>query len=84
MSETISLLGESQTFLGIIATLTILCILHKGGNFIREILLLVRKRLQKQIEKLGGIKVSQPEWTEWKLLMFFLSEEKRMICTKKA
>lgn len=77
MSETISLLGESQTFLGIIATLTILCILHKGGNFIREILLLVRKRLQKQIEKLGGIKVSQPEWTEWKLLMFFLSEEKK-------
>ena len=77
MQETISLLGGSQTFLGIIATLTILCIFHNGSNFITEMLSLVQKRIQDQIDILSKVKVSQPESTEWKLLMIFLSNDKQ-------
>lgn len=49
MQETISLLGGSQTFLGIIATLTILCILHNDGNFITKMLSLVYDRIKKRL-----------------------------------
>ena len=60
MSEAINLLGGSQTFLGVIATLTILCILHNDGNFITKMLSLVFDRIQKQIEILSDkIKVTQ-------------------------
>ncbi len=77
MQETISLLGGSQTFLGIIATLTILCIFHNGSNFITEMLSLVQKRIQDQIDILSKVKVSQPESTEWNFLMYFLSNDKK-------
>ncbi len=77
MSETINLLGGSQTFLGVIATLTILCILNNDGNFITKMLSLVFERIQKQIEILSQkrIKVAPSESTEMKLLVRFLSEE---------
>ncbi len=77
MQETISLLGGSQTFLGIMATLTILCILHNDGNFITKMLSLVQKRIQDQIDILSQVKVSQPESTEWNFLMYFLSNDKK-------
>lgn len=78
MQETISLLGDSQTFLGIIATLTILCILHNDGNFITKMLSLVYDRIKKEIGKLSKkVKVAQSDSTEWKLLMLFLSNEKQ-------
>ena len=50
MQETITLLGDSQTLLGIIATLTILCIFHNDSNFITEMLSLVHNRIQDQIK----------------------------------
>lgn len=75
MSETINLLGGSQTFLGVIATLTILCILNNDGNFITKMLSLVFERIQKRIEILDKIKVTPSESTEMKLLVRFLSEE---------
>lgn len=77
MSETINLLGGSQTFLGVIATLTILCILHNDGNFITKMLSLVFERIKKQIGILSKIKIVLPESTEMKLLVRFLSEEKQ-------
>lgn len=77
MQETISLLGDSQTLLGIIATLTILCIFHNGSNFITEMLSLVQKRIQDQIKILSKVNVSQPESTEWNFLMYFLSNDKK-------
>lgn len=78
MQETISLLGDSQTFLGIIATLTILCILHNDGNFITKMLSLVYDRIKKEIGELSKkVKVAQSDSTEWKLLMLFLSNEKQ-------
>lgn len=78
MQETISLLGGSQTFLGIIATLTILCILHNDGNFITKMLLLVYDRIKKEIGELSKkVKVAQSDSTEWKLLMLFLSNDKQ-------
>ena len=78
MQETISLLGGSQTFLGIIATLTILCILHNDGNFITKMLSLVYDRIKKEIGELSKkVKVAQSDSTEWKLLMLFLSNDKQ-------
>lgn len=78
MQETISLLGGSQTFLGIIATLTILCILHNDGNFITKVLSLVYDRIKKEIGELSKkVKVAQSDSTEWKLLMLFLSNDKQ-------
>lgn len=77
MQETITLLGDSQTLLGIIATLTILCIFHNGSNFITEMLSLVQKRIQDQIKILSKVNVSQPESTEWNFLMYFLSNDKK-------
>lgn len=76
MLETINLLGGSQTFLGVIATLTILCILKNDGNFITKMLSLVFDRIQEQIKILSNkIKATSPETTEMKLLMRFLKEE---------
>lgn len=78
MQETISLLGGSQTFLGIIATLTILCIFHNDGNFITKMLSLVYDRIKKEIGELSKkVKVAQSDSTEWKLLMLFLSNDKQ-------
>lgn len=78
MQETISLLGGSQTFLGIIATLTILCILHNDGNFITKMLSLVYDCIKKEIGELSKkVKVAQSDSTEWKLLMLFLSNDKQ-------
>lgn len=78
MSEAINLLGGSQTFLGVIATLTILCILHNDGNFITKMLSLVFDRIQKQIEILSDkIKVTPSDSTEMKLLVRFLSEKEQ-------
>lgn len=78
MQETISLSGGSQTFLGIIATLTILCILHNDGNFITKMLSLVYDRIKKEIGELSKkVKVAQSDSTEWKLLMLFLSNDKQ-------
>ena len=78
MQKTISLLGGSQTFLGIIATLTILCILHNDGNFITKMLSLVYDRIKKEIGELSKkVKVAQSDSTEWKLLMLFLSNDKQ-------
>ncbi|MCS2425909.1 hypothetical protein [Parabacteroides goldsteinii] len=47
-------LGDSQTFLGTIATLTILCVFsEKGsGNFIVSVLEGIKERIEKQIEQL--------------------------------
>lgn len=55
MLETINLLGGSQTFLGVIATLTILCILKNDGNFITKMLSLVFDRIQEQIKILSNL-----------------------------
>lgn len=49
MDTNTTLLGNSQTFFGVLATLVILCIFHDGNNFIyralREIFVSLRKKL---------------------------------------
>ena len=47
-------LGDSQTFLGTIATLTILCVFSEqdSSNFIVSVLKGIRERIEKQIRQL--------------------------------
>jgi|InofroStandDraft_1065614.scaffolds.fasta_scaffold01330_34 hypothetical protein len=57
MTEELVFLGGSQTFLGVLATLTILCVFANSGNFIMEILKDVSNRIEEQVEKLKeGVK----------------------------
>ena len=46
------LLGNSQTLLGTLATLTILCVFHNDSNFIYKILEDVKKRFEDEIKSL--------------------------------
>lgn len=44
-SDSILLLGASQTFVGILATLVILCIARNANNFIFEVLSDIKKEI---------------------------------------
>lgn len=70
------LLGNSQTFLGTLATLAILCIFHNDNNFIYKILEAVRTDFQEEINKLRThIRFENIMKTaEYKLLMFFVND----------
>ena len=70
------LLGSSQTFLGTLATLAILCIFHNDNNFIYKILEAVRTDFQEEINKLRThIRFENITKTaEYKLLMFFVND----------
>lgn len=70
------LLGSSQTFLGTLATLVILCIFHNDNNFIYKILEAVRADFQEEINKLRmHIRFENITRTaEYKLLIFFVND----------
>ena len=76
--EIFELLGSSQTFLGTLATLAILCIFHNDNNFIYKILEAVRTDFQNEINKLRShIRFENIMKTaEYKLLMFFINDSK--------
>lgn len=68
-------LADSQTFLGTIATLTILCVFSEegSGNFITSVLKGIKERIEKQIELLkNNTNMSLPQ--SYKLLEYFLKE----------
>ena len=73
--EIFELLGSSQTFLGTLATLAILCIFHNDNNFIYKILEAVRTDFQDEINKLRShIRFENIMKTaEYKLLIFFVN-----------
>lgn len=48
----IDLLGKSQTFFGVLATVVVLCIFKGGNNFIFKILEEIRERLRKRVKNL--------------------------------
>lgn len=69
------LLGDSQTFLGTLATLTILCVLHNESNFIYRILKNVKENFQNEINSLR-INTNFENVTksaEYKLLSLYLN-----------
>lgn len=72
------LLGSSQTFLGTLATLAILCIFHNDNNFIYKILEAVRTDFQEEINKLRThIRFENITKTaEYKLLIFFINDSR--------
>lgn len=59
MDTDTTLLGNSQTFFGVLATLVILCIFHDGNNFIyralREIFVSLRTKISELEKELNGI-----------------------------
>lgn len=68
-------LGDSQTFLGTIATLTILCVFSEknSGNFIISVLDGIKERIKVQIEQLKtntNMSISLPK--SYDLLQYFL------------
>jgi len=68
-------LGDSQTFLGTIATLTILCVFSEqdSGNFIVSVLKGIRERIEKQIKLLKeNTNMVLPESIQ--LLQYFLGQ----------
>lgn len=48
----IDLLGKSQTFFGVLATVVVLCIFKGGNNFIFQILEEIRERLRERVKSL--------------------------------
>lgn len=59
MDTNTTLLGNSQTFFGVLATLVILCIFHDGNNFIyralKEIFVSLRTKISELEKELNGI-----------------------------
>lgn len=47
-------LGESQTFIGVLASLIVLCVLLDTGNFIHRILDEIKERIKEEIDKLDN------------------------------
>lgn len=70
------LLGSSQTFLGTLATLTILCVFHNKSNFILNILGQVKKNFQNEINSLRiNTKFENiTESSDYKLLNRYLND----------
>ena len=78
-SDSIFLLGASQTFVGILATLVILCIARNANNFIFEVLSDIKKEIVNYTRKLKPtisldfIKNS----SDYKSIFLFTENEKR-------
>ena len=59
----LDLLGKSQTFYGVLATILVLCIFKNSNNFINEILKHIEDYISKKIESLG-VKANYDELSE--------------------
>lgn len=71
------LLGNSQTLLGTLATLTILCVLHNDSNFIYKILEEIKKKFEDEIQSLRtNTKIEKITGrTDYKLLRQVINNE---------
>lgn len=58
----IALLGSSQTFLGFLGSLLVMCIIAGSSNFISQILRKIRRDNEKEIKKLDNDELTHPEY----------------------
>jgi hypothetical protein len=70
-------LGTSNTFLSVLVTLIVLCILSNSNNFIHEILAEIKKKIDTQICSLKSESNfgSITSTTQYKLLQYYIKEE---------
>lgn len=79
MENSVSLLGDSQTFVGILATLVILCIAQNANNFMFEVLKDIKEEIVRYTKKLKPtISLdSIKESSDYKSLFLFTENKKQ-------
>lgn len=78
MDETFELLGNSQTFLGVLATIIMLFIIEDKSNLISYILTEIGEKLNEQIKALTvttSLEESVQQSANYKLLRYFMDRE---------
>lgn len=78
MSESIAFLGESQTFVGVLATVIVMCVIVGDSNFIHKILDLIKRQMADNLKNVSA-EVSFAKLhddSDYKLLKVLISDKK--------
>lgn len=84
-SESIVFLGESQTFVGVLATVIVMCVLAGESNFIYQILTLIKKQMEDKLKDVSAVVSFQKlhNDSDFKLLKVLLMNKEQLNETQK-